>query len=103
VVRTLAAFLAVAVLASLGAPGRSQGLTTVRISTVPIDAGAEVYYAKEMGFFARAGIEVEPSTGIIRNITRGREYQAAAFPPFMQSLIDAGGLQPYVEKRLAER
>lgn len=48
-------------------------------------------------------IEVDPATGIIRNLTRGREYQSAAFPPFMQSLIDAGGLQPYVEKRLAEQ
>lgn len=57
--RALVSFLAIAVLASIAAPGRSQALTTVRVSTVPIDAGAEVYYAKEMGFFARAGIEVE--------------------------------------------
>lgn len=48
-------------------------------------------------------IEVDPASGKIRNLTRGREYQAAAFPPFMQSLIDAGGLQPYVEARLAQR
>jgi len=48
-------------------------------------------------------IEVEPSSGTIRNKTRGKEYQAAAFPPFMQSLIDAGGLQAYVEQRLAQR
>ena len=47
-------------------------------------------------------IEVEPHSGTIRNLTRGKTYTAAAFPPFMQSLIDAGGLQPYVEKRLAE-
>ncbi len=47
-------------------------------------------------------IEIEPATGTIRNHTRNSEYKAAAFPPFMQSLIDAGGLQPYVEKRLAE-
>jgi len=47
-------------------------------------------------------IEIEPATGKIRNKTRGSDYQAAAFPPFMQSLIDAGGLQAYVEKRLAE-
>ena len=47
-------------------------------------------------------IEVEPASGVIRNITKGKNYQAAAFPPFMQSLIEAGGLQPYVEKRLAE-
>jgi len=48
-------------------------------------------------------IEVDPASGKIRNLTRGREYQSAAFPPFMQSLIDAGGLQPYVERRLAEK
>ena len=27
--------------------------------TVPIDAGAEVYYAKDMGFFTKAGIDVD--------------------------------------------
>ncbi|MDP9017660.1 MAG: 3-isopropylmalate dehydratase small subunit [Candidatus Eremiobacteraeota bacterium] len=48
-------------------------------------------------------IEVDPTSGKIFNRTRGREYQAAAFPPFMQSLIESGGLQSYVEKRLAEK
>ena len=48
-------------------------------------------------------IEVEPASGTIRNLTKGTIYKAAAFPPFMQSLIEAGGLQPYVERRLAER
>ncbi len=47
-------------------------------------------------------IEIQPATGTIRNLTRNREYRAAAFPPFMQALIDAGGLVPYVEKRLAQ-
>ncbi|MBV9717833.1 MAG: 3-isopropylmalate dehydratase small subunit [Candidatus Eremiobacteraeota bacterium] len=45
-------------------------------------------------------IEVQPASGIVRNLTRGTEYRAAELPPFMQSLIDAGGLVPYVEKRL---
>ncbi len=48
-------------------------------------------------------IEIDPPSGTIRNLTRNETYKAAAFPPFMQSLIEAGGLQPYVEKRLAER
>ncbi|HZT13084.1 MAG TPA: 3-isopropylmalate dehydratase small subunit [Candidatus Baltobacteraceae bacterium] len=48
-------------------------------------------------------IEIDPPTGTIRNLTKNEQYQAAAFPPFMQSLIEAGGLQPYVERRLAER
>jgi 3-isopropylmalate dehydratase small subunit len=47
-------------------------------------------------------IEVEPATGTIFNRTKGTKFQAAEFPPFMRSLIDAGGLVPYVEKRLAE-
>ena len=48
-------------------------------------------------------IEIDAPSGTIRNITKGTSYKAAAFPPFMQSLIEAGGLQSYVEKRLAER
>lgn len=47
-------------------------------------------------------IEVDAASGSIKNLTKGTSFQAAAFPPFMQSLIEAGGLQPYVEKRLAE-
>jgi 3-isopropylmalate/(R)-2-methylmalate dehydratase small subunit len=48
-------------------------------------------------------IELDPATGVVRNLTTGKEFRAAAFPPFMQSLIEAGGLQPYVERRLAEK
>ena len=48
-------------------------------------------------------VEIDAASGTIRNLTKGTSYRAAAFPPFMQSLIDAGGLQPYVERRLAER
>ena len=48
-------------------------------------------------------IEIDPPSGTIRNLTRNESYKAAAFPPFMQSLIEAGGLQPYVEKRLRDR
>jgi NitT/TauT family transport system substrate-binding protein len=51
--------LALALTCSLVWPARSQGLIAVKVSTVPIDAGAEVFYAKEMGFFARAGLDVE--------------------------------------------
>ncbi len=46
-------------------------------------------------------IEVEPATGIIRNLTRNETYQAEPFPDFLQHLIDKGGLLPYVEDRLA--
>jgi NitT/TauT family transport system substrate-binding protein len=40
-------------------PGGAQTLPIVHVMTVPIDAGAEVYYAKDMGFFTKAGIDVD--------------------------------------------
>jgi 3-isopropylmalate dehydratase small subunit len=64
---------------------------------LPIFESAEAVDGIEMG----DEIELEPETGTIRNVTKGETYQAAEFPPFMRSLIDAGGLVPYVEKRLA--
>ncbi len=47
-------------------------------------------------------IELHPDTGEIKNLTKGTQYRAAEFPPFMRELIDAGGLVPYVERRLSE-
>lgn len=41
-------------------------------------------------------VQVDESTGIITNITKGETYQAVPFPPFMQELIKAGGLVAYV-------
>ena len=46
-------------------------------------------------------VAVEPTTGIIRNLTRNETYQAAPFPDFLQNIIDKGGLLAYVEDRLA--
>jgi NitT/TauT family transport system substrate-binding protein len=43
-------------------PARAQTLPLVHVMIVPIDAGAEMYYAKDMGFFAKAGIDVEIGT-----------------------------------------
>ncbi len=37
-------------------------------------------------------VEIDFDTGVITNLTKGKSYQAAAFPPFMQEIITAGGL-----------
>jgi ABC-type nitrate/sulfonate/bicarbonate transport system substrate-binding protein len=37
--------------------GRSQGLLSLRIATLPLDAGSQVYYAQELGIFRRYGLE----------------------------------------------
>ncbi|MGE5606553.1 MAG: 3-isopropylmalate dehydratase small subunit [Bacteroidota bacterium] len=47
-------------------------------------------------------VEVELDTGKINNLTRNESYQAAAFPPFMQELINTGGLIEYVKKRVVK-
>lgn len=47
-------------------------------------------------------VEVELSTGTIHDKTTGKTYQATPFPPFMQRLIDAGGLVAYTRARLAK-
>ena len=41
-------------------------------------------------------VEVDLVTGVIENRTKGTRFQALPFPPFMQELIKAGGLVPYV-------
>lgn len=49
-----------AVLASgARSPALAQALPTVRVGTDPADTYAEAYYAQEMGFFKKAGLNVE--------------------------------------------
>jgi 3-isopropylmalate/(R)-2-methylmalate dehydratase small subunit len=43
-------------------------------------------------------LELNLDTGEIRNQTKGRDFKAQEIPPFMQELIDAGGLINYVKK-----
>jgi NitT/TauT family transport system substrate-binding protein len=56
------AVLAVAVLAALllgnNAPVASQSLQALHIETIPFDAGSEAFYAKDMGFFTKQGLDV---------------------------------------------
>lgn len=42
-------------------------------------------------------VSINFDTGLITNETKGKTYQATAFPPFMQELINAGGLVKYIE------
>lgn len=50
-----------------------------------IDAGAEV--------------EVDFDSGVITNKTTGEKFQGQAFPPFMQKIIDCGGLVNYINEK----
>ncbi len=48
-------------------------------------------------------LEVDTEAGRIKNLSTGETVVCAKVPAFMQELLDAGGLVPYVKKRLAER
>jgi 3-isopropylmalate/(R)-2-methylmalate dehydratase small subunit len=45
-------------------------------------------------------MRVDLSAGTVENVTKGKTYAAEAFPPFMQELIDRGGLLEYVKSRV---
>ena len=46
-------------------------------------------------------LEIELDKGQIKNLTQGKTYQAQPFPAFMQQIVKAGGLMPYVKQRLS--
>ena len=37
-------------------------------------------------------IEVDFDNGVIKNLTKGKSYQAQPFPTFIQNIIEHGGL-----------
>lgn len=43
-------------------------------------------------------VEVDFDSGVIHNKTTGKSYQAQPFPPFMQNIINCGGLMNYVNQ-----
>ncbi|MBE3573682.1 MAG: 3-isopropylmalate dehydratase small subunit, partial [Moorella humiferrea] len=43
--------------------------------------------------------KIDAEKGEIVNLTKGETYPVAPFPPFMQELIAAGGLMPYVARK----
>jgi 3-isopropylmalate/(R)-2-methylmalate dehydratase small subunit len=51
------------------------------------------------GIEAGDEIQVDLQSGRIVNVTRKLEFEARPFPPFMQELIQAGGLISYVKRR----
>ena len=65
-----------------------------------INIGLPIIACKEASLKINAGdiVSVDFDSGIITDETTGEKFKGQAFPPFMQSLIDAGGLINYVNK-----
>jgi len=45
-------------------------------------------------------VEVNPETGVIKNLTKGTEYKANPIPKDIRKIIDAGGLMEYAKQKL---
>lgn len=43
-------------------------------------------------------VQVDFATGVIADLTTGRQFQAEPFPPFIQNIIDKGGLLNSLQK-----
>lgn len=48
-------------------------------------------------------LEIDFGQGKILNVTQGEEYQFSPFPPFLEEIIQSGGLINFTKKRLQER
>lgn len=59
-----------------------------------INIGLAIVECPEAAESIREGdmVEADLDSGIIRNITSGREYKSAPFPEFIQRIIENGGL-----------
>ncbi len=44
-------------------------------------------------------VEIDFTSGIIKDITKGTSYQGQSFPEFMQKIIDAGGLINHINEK----
>lgn len=88
-------------------------LKTAGVSCIIADSFARIFYRNAINIGlsimecpeAAEGIQegdevkVDFDTGTITDITSGKVYQAAPFPPFMQNLILQGGLVNYVNSK----
>ncbi len=52
------------------------------------------------GISAGDEVNVDFESGTIENVTTGKVYQAQPFPPFIQKIIESGGLVDYVKENL---
>ena len=66
-----------------------------------INIGLPILECEQAANAIQAGdtVSIDFDTGVITNETKGEIYQAAAFPPFIQSIVKAGGLLKSLKER----
>ncbi|AIY90119.1 3-isopropylmalate dehydratase small subunit [Geoglobus acetivorans] len=63
-----------------------------------INVGLPVLIADTDQIDSEDELEIDLSTGVIRNLTKGTEIQAKPLPEIMIRILDEGGLVDYVRK-----
>lgn len=67
-----------------------------------INIGLAILECDEAANAIQAGdeVSVDFDSGVITDMTTGKTYQAQPFPPFIQNIIEKGGLLASIEQRL---
>ncbi len=70
-----------------------------------INIGLPIFESPEAAQAIETGhrVEIDPASGVIRDLDTKRDFKSTPFPEFMQMIIAKGGLLPYVEEQLAQR
>ena len=66
-----------------------------------INIGLPIMECEEAAKDIKAGdeVDVDFDTGVITNVTTGKTYQAQPFPPFIQNIIEKGGLLNSIQSK----
>jgi 3-isopropylmalate/(R)-2-methylmalate dehydratase small subunit len=66
-----------------------------------INIGLPIIECAEASKEIKAGdeVKVDFDSGIITDVTTGKQFQGQAFPPFMQKIIDCEGLVNYINQK----
>ena len=69
-----------------------------------INIGFPILECPEASEAIKAGdiVSVDTGTGKITDETTGQVFEAKPFPPFIQKIVESGGLLPYLKEKQAE-
>ncbi|HID71801.1 MAG TPA: 3-isopropylmalate dehydratase small subunit [Thermoplasmata archaeon] len=69
-----------------------------------INQGMPIFECEEAVDGTESGdeVEIDFENGIIRNITKGKEFKTSPLPDFIMEIIKSGGLIPHLKKRLGK-
>jgi 3-isopropylmalate/(R)-2-methylmalate dehydratase small subunit len=65
-----------------------------------VNIGLPFFELKEAGRINEAdSIEIDMSTGLIRNLTKNEAYKSQGYPKFLQEIVEKGGLMSWLKAK----